>query len=266
MNEGWMRVREAAVLFGVSTSTVRRRVEAGELKGRTGKSGRREVFVPKKLRDEHADLLAHDDVPAEALRGTGIGTEKMPSKQAPDENSALTHRAGDDAAAPDDESADEPRVDREMLQRYERMAGGSLMLAEQRGKELKAHVDHAYEQLAHTRSQLRRCRKVAYVGWGAFATALALGFAVSASLGVNLGQAKTQAAAHEQATHAAEKRYQDLSDRLGRLTTAAQFTPDAVAHETIDLGNPAESTAMDPTQPTIFYPAGGFATGQTTTE
>lgn len=266
MNEGWMRVREAAVLFGISTTTIRRRVEAGELKGRTGKSGRREVFVPKKLRDKHADMLTHDDVPAQALRGTGIGTEKMPSKQAPDEKSDLTHRQGDDAAASDRESADEPLVDREMLQRYERMAGGSLMLAEQRGKELKAHVDHAYEQLAHTRSQLRRCRKVAYVGWGAFATAVALGFAMTASLGVNLGQAKTQAAAHEQATHAAEKRFEDLSDRLGRLTTAASFNANTVAADTADIDHPAGSTAMDAPSPTILYPGGIFATGQATTE
>lgn len=218
MNQGWMRIREAAILLGVSTSTVRRRVDAGEFRGRTGQSGRREVFIPKKLREQHADMLVHDAVPAQALRGTGLGTEKIAgdgyaSADTEAEEAAAADQSADVAASKDDHISKG-----EMLQRYERMAGGSLMLAEQRSKEMKAHVDHAYEQLAHARNQLRRCRRFALVGWGSFAGVFLLGLILTISMGLKLSETRAEVATQAQATRQAELRHEELVSRLGKLS------------------------------------------------
>lgn len=211
MNQGWMRIREAAILLGVSTSTVRRRIDAGEFRGRTGESGRREVFIPKKLRDQFADETCHDEVPAHALRGTGLGTGKIL------DNCDQDTPESDNAVAASSETQSPADTEEERIKRYERLAGGSLMLAEQRSKEMKAHVDHAYEQLAHTRHQLRRCRRVAWAGWGAMAGVFVLGLVLSVTLGFKLSEANAQVAVQERATRQAELQHEELVSRLGKL-------------------------------------------------
>ena len=222
MNQGWMRIREAAILLGVSTSTVRRRIDDGEFRGRTGQSGRREVFIPKKLRDQHEDMLVHDAVPAQALRGTGLGTEKIAgdgyaeADAQAEEAESSDHTADAAASTGDPISGGAPT--HEMLQRYERLAGGSLMLAEQRSKEMKAHVDHAYEQLAHARNQLRRCRRFALVGWGSFAGVFVLGLILTISMGLKLSETQAEVATQAQATRQAELRHEELVSRLGKLS------------------------------------------------
>jgi len=233
MNQGWMRIREAAILLGVSTSTVRRRIDAGEFRGRTGESGRREVFIPKKLRDQHADLLVHDEVPAQALRGTGLGTEKLV-----DSCSDAAPETADNSASSRDETAGAPT--HEMLKRYEKLAGGSLMLAEQRSKELRAHVDHAYEQLAHARHQLRRCRRVAWAGWGTMAGVFVLGLALSVTLGFRLSEAKARVAVQERATRQAQLQHEQLVTRLGKLSPTPTTQTARPTHATTRTPEPAE--------------------------
>ena len=75
MNKGWMRVREAAHLMSVSDTTIRRRVESGTLRGREGKSGRQEVFLPAQLRRELESKCATPISPGHLERGKGQNTE-----------------------------------------------------------------------------------------------------------------------------------------------------------------------------------------------
>lgn len=228
MNNGWMRIREAAHLMGVSQSTVRRRVDSEELRGRTGKSGRQEVFLPAKLRRELEATQAKPNTPGHMDRGKtpdevdAIAKEKKAAKAeaAKDGKKAATLRH--DAEAP-------PEADNDLVRRYERLAGGSLILAQQHSDAVSKQSAAAYEQLAHTRNQVRHLRKLALAGWGSCAAVLVLLLVLTVTLG--MGKARAEAAASASDLHAerAERRAQTMSGLLleAREDTAPTIAPDA---------------------------------------
>lgn len=191
MDHGWIRVREAAELLSVSETTVRRRIADGQLRGRTGKSGRREVYVPASVAKSH-----HADQPVRSIAGS---SEPHPQ------------------TATDDAERDA------LIQRYERMAGGSLMLAQQRADELYRSAEAAYENLAHTRHQLRQLRKIALVGWASCAVVLAVGVVCTLVLGIGGAKAKASARANAALSQQARQDVAALRDELARAEDLATY-------------------------------------------
>lgn len=128
-----------------------------------------------------------------------------------------------DAATP---SADEAQAlavaeQENLLRRYERLAGGSLVLAQQRADELNKAASAAYENLAHARSQMRQLRKLALAGWATCAAVLIAGFALTLGQGVSGAKAQARADAHEQAARHASERVERLQQALADVRDAA---------------------------------------------
>jgi len=239
MSNGWMRVREAAHLMGVSQSTVRRRVDSEELRGRTGKSGRQEVFLPAKLRREleatqakpntpgHMDRgKTPDEVDAIAKEKKAAKAEKVAAQKQPAPAMAEADRPSTSAAE------DSAEADGDLLKRYERLAGGSLILAQQHSDAVNQHKDKAYEQLAHTRNQVRHLRKLALAGWGSCAAVLALLLVMTVTLGMGKARAEAAASASDLNAERAERRAQTMS---GLLLDARDGTEDAAPETTTDM-------------------------------
>ena len=212
MNIGWMRISEAARLMAVSTTTVRRRAESGDLRSRQGDAGVQEVFLPAKLRRQlelqHAQEAEHQPAEEPATLGNS-----------------------DDAVTPCAESscADDLTDAEDQVLRYERLAGGSLMLAQQRTEELQRYADAAYEQLANTRWQLRQARKVAMTGWASCAAAVAIGLTLSLAFGLSMNRSAAQAQANADAAQSATARADKLSDQLARAKAETSLTNNATA-------------------------------------
>ncbi|XAL97986.1 hypothetical protein OT109_10290 [Phycisphaeraceae bacterium D3-23] len=212
MSQGWMRVREAAHLMGVSQTTVRRRMEAEELRSRVGRSGRQEVFLPAKLRRAleaaqttpcppgHLERAkANQDDAAASAGGPVNAAQAAPGGSGHSEAGSTSS----DTTTHDAEPPVPPGID--MVRRYERLAGGSLILAQQHSDELQKHTATAFEQLAHTRNQLREVRRVALTGWACCAAALVFGLFFSITFGVGMSRAQAAAAASEAYAEQAEK-------------------------------------------------------------
>lgn len=202
MSKGWMRVREAAAMLSVSESTIRRRIAEGQFRGRSGKSGRQEVFIPAKLREQAqagAEGVTHDTVTETDTR--------LSVSRAGDDGSILS-----DAPAFVSESPSESESD--MLKRYERLAGGSLMLAQKRADELTQAASAAYENLAHAREQLRHVRKVAVAGWAVAGLILCLAFVLSLAFGIDSARARAAAQANQDAAEQAHREAQSLRKQL----------------------------------------------------
>ncbi len=226
MSQGWMRIREAAHLMELSQSTVRRRVDNGEMRGRVGPSGRQEVFLPAKLRRELEAKATPPCAPGHLLRGKGedehedsAGQTPEPVAETPTEAAAATEASADETA----------QAGGDVLKRYERLAGGSLMLAQQHSDELKKHADSAYEQLAHTRSQIRQLRKFALAGWVSSAAALVFGLVLAVNASAGKHKAQAEAAASKVEAREADQRANELSDLLrAARTSSAQPAADGV--------------------------------------
>lgn len=233
MSQGWMRVREAAHLMGVSQTTVRRRMESEELRSRVGRSGRQEVFLPAKLRRELEAAQTEPCPPGHLERG----------KAAEDGDAASTEVAAKCEATPA-ESVEEvscgcPETGEsgsDLVRRYERLAGGSLILAQQHSDELHKHQATAFEQLAHTRNQLREVRRVAMLGWACCAAALVFGLFFSITFGV--GMSRAQAAADASASYAeqAEKHAAAQRRELDRALPAQGVKPAGSSAQSPDAG------------------------------
>ncbi len=118
----WIRVSEAAERLGVNPSTVRRRANRGELAVRFGPSGRMEICL--------------DLDPAHAPQEREESTE--PTDAAKANNPYIKALNEQD---PQDEAT-----------RLQKLAGASMILAQQR-------ADEANEKLATVRFELRRSRK-----------------------------------------------------------------------------------------------------------
>jgi len=129
-----------------------------------------------------------------------------------------------DAATPSTNEAETPSIARaeqeDLLRRYERLAGGSLVLAQQRADELNKAASAAYENLAHARSQMRQLRKFALAGWATCAAVLIAGFALTMGLGVSGAKAQARADAHEQASRDASERVERLRHKLAEVRDA----------------------------------------------
>ena len=204
MSKGWMRVREAAALLSVSESTVRRRIAEGQLRGRTGKSGRQEVFVPAKLRGQaqagfEVEVSAHDAVNEP---DANLGHTR-------NRDTALTGTPADSFAA---QSSSESETD--IIKRYERLAGGSLVLAQKRADELTQAASAAYENLAYARQQLRQVRKVAVAGWVVAGLAVCLAFVLSFAFGIDSARARAAAQAGQHAAEQADQQVRALQAKL----------------------------------------------------
>jgi len=222
--------------MGLSDSTVRRRVESGELRGRDGKSGRQEVFLPAALRRELEARVAEPLSPGHLERGKPVSTDI--------EGSGALHEAFcaavDDSNAVQTEYKHEATEDCEgdQLKRYERLAGGSLMLAQQRSDELQKHSDENQEQLAHTRWQLRQVRKVAVTGWACAVGAIALGVVLSLSFGLSMNKAQAQAKASDDAVTSAKTQI----DNLTRDLASAEIQRDTAMSRVPQSGEAATSS------------------------
>lgn len=239
MSQGWMRVREAAHLMGVSQSTVRRRVDGGDLRGRTGKSGRQEVFLPAKLRRELEARQTSPNTPGHMERGKtpdevdAIAKEKKTAKAKAQHPSTTTKPDAQPKAAADTrkktqaspntpapESGTDTGDNDDLLKRYERLAGGSLILAQQHSDAVSKQSSAAYEQLAHTRNQVRHLRKLALAGWGSCAAVLVLMLVLTVTLGMGKARAEATASVNQQHAQQAEQRARTMSGML--LETRAQ--------------------------------------------
>lgn len=205
MSQGWMRIRDAAHLMGVSQSTVRRRVDSGEMRGKVGKSGRQEVFLPAKMRRELEAQQTAAPLPGHLDRGKSV--EEADAQAVEREQQALAGTPAEEAAP-----EAEPEPSAEVLKKFERLAGGSLILAQQRSDELQKHTESAYEQLAHTRSQVRQLRRVALAGWAGFAAAVVFGTVLSVTFGLGMAKAQAEAKVNRAHTEQAQQR----ADRMGR--------------------------------------------------
>ncbi|MEM6551728.1 MAG: hypothetical protein AAF750_06345 [Planctomycetota bacterium] len=151
--KGWMKVSEAASELGVSVATVRRRMAKGEIEGRKGRSGAWEVRL--------------------GGGGGGGDTEQAVSASGP---AAVTDVAGY----------------REEIERYQKLAGASVMLAQRR-------ADAAEEAMVRSRAVVHQLRKVAWVTGGTAAAVLVL----SCGLLIGLGAWGSSASASADATKAA---------------------------------------------------------------
>lgn len=220
MSKGWMRVREAAALLTVSESTVRRRIGEGQLRGRTGKSGRQEVFVPAKLR-----ATAQTD-PSSKSTTQKVTASLATASAAPQTNADASSTTQQTAQDRSDAVSDSPD---DQVKRYERLAGGSLMLAQKRADELAEAASVAYENLAHARQQLRQVRKVAIAGWGLGAFALVLAFVLSLAFGLDSARSQAQAQASMRDAEVATQRVADLRDDLARVRESMATGHDAHA-------------------------------------
>ncbi|MFN3166031.1 MAG: helix-turn-helix transcriptional regulator [Phycisphaeraceae bacterium] len=192
MSERWMRVSEAAAALSVSESTVRRRVSEGRLPGRIGASGRQEVRIVDAAAT--SSCAGEPRVAGEARAVAGEST----------------------SCDPDD-----------LVKRYERLAGGSLVLAQQRADELNRAASAAYENLAHARSQLRQLRKLALAGWAGCVLAVLSGCAWAFALGVAGAEAQARADAHEQASQQANLCIDRLQHQLANARDVK--SPDGVS-------------------------------------
>lgn len=261
MSKGWMRVREAAHLMGVSQSTVRRRVDAEELRGRTGKSGRQEVFLPAKLRREleaqqatpcppgHRERgKSPDEMDAQAKAERSAKPKAKEDRPLSEAQQALAESNASPAPADD---AEPEQTQADLLKRYERLAGGSLILAQQHSDAVTKQSAAAYEQLAHTRSQVRALRKVALAGWGCFAASLLIGGVLVIALGVGKAKAEAAASANQQQAQRAEHRARTMNTVL----TGDIKPTDAQAQERAadDASERAEASGDDAT----FEPSAG---------
>ena len=236
MSQGWIRVREASNLMGVSQSTVRRRMERGELRGRTGRSGRKEVFLPAKLRQELGQRQAQasdSGIPGHLLRGEGeepgrATAEKTDTRGAVQSSAETptptpTPAPGTGAVekgAPDVGPGRTPHHT-DVLKRYERLAGGSLLLAQQHTDDSKKHAAAAYEQLAHARNQVRQLRRVALAGWMSTAAAVLFGLVLTVNATAGKHKAQTDAAASAAQAEQAEQRAEELGQMLSVRTASA---------------------------------------------
>ena len=234
MSKGWMRIREAAHLMGVSQTTVRRRVDSEELRGRTGESGRQEVFLPVKLRRELEAAQAKPCPPGHRDRGKTPeeqDAEAKANKQEPKpgktaSKTPVTKAATDKQEKPTGTDPSEDGGD--LVKRYERLAGGSLILAQQHSDAVTKQSAAAYEQLAHTRSQVRHLRKIALAGWASCAAVLALMLVLTVTLGMGKARAEAAASASELQAERAERRAQTMNNLLSDANSApAAQTPTA---------------------------------------
>lgn len=210
MNKGWMRVREAATLLSVSESTVRRRIDQGQLRGRPGKSGRQEVFVAQRLRQAAC---------AQGALETQVAEPDPQSESSTGFNDGEAALIQDTPASSSQAAAGERPED--LVKRYERMAGGSLLLAQKRADELNQAASAAYENLAHARHQLSQVRKVALAGWGASAVLMLLGLILSLGFGISSAKAQARAQASEHAADSANRQAQVLREELAESRHAA---------------------------------------------
>ncbi|MEM9414563.1 MAG: hypothetical protein AAGA29_03675 [Planctomycetota bacterium] len=226
MSQGWMRVREAAHLMGVSQSTVRRRMESEALRSRVGRSGRQEVFLPAKLRRALEAAQTEPCPPGHLERGKPADNEPatISSETTKPAQSAAASASTDRPAAPGTPAPQEtekpvsPGID--LVRRYERLAGGSLILAQKHSDELHKHQATAFEQLAHTRHQLRDVRRVALAGWVCCAAAVVFGLFFSITFGVGMNRAQAAAEASEAYAEQAEKQAAALEREHDRAVAA----------------------------------------------
>lgn len=193
MSKGWMRVREAAALLSVSETTVRRRIAEGHLRGRSGRSGRQEVFVPAKLREV-----------AEACDAATPSQVDEVTASAPPSDNALRSETTRESHE-------------EQIKRYERLAGGSLMLAQKRADELTQAASAAYENLAHARQQLRQVRKLAVIGWATSGATLLLAMIVSIAFGMSSARSQARAEASQRDAAQSSERLAALYEELAAL-------------------------------------------------
>lgn len=225
MSQGWMRIREAAHLMELSQSTVRRRMESGDLRGRVGPSGRQEVFLPAKLRRELEAKAAEPCTPGHLMRGKGDDQPEAVQAQTQEAVGETSPNAEHTDTPAADGAAHEALEEGDVLKRYERLAGGSLILAQQHSDELKKHADNAYEQLAHTRSQIRQLRKFALAGWVSSAAALVFGLVLAVNASAGKHKAEAQAAANRVEAREADERADELNALLQVTRRSAAQTP-----------------------------------------
>ncbi|MEM1211862.1 MAG: helix-turn-helix domain-containing protein [Planctomycetota bacterium] len=157
---GWIRVSEAAELLGVSPATVRRRVSKGEIEGRKGESGAWELRL-----------------------GDAGAAEEAVTESAP---AAVTGVGADVAGY------------REELERYQKLAGASVMLAQRR-------ADAAEEAMVRSRAVVHQLRKVAWVTGGTAAAVMVLSCGLLIGLGAWGSSASASAEAAKQALVAAQE-------------------------------------------------------------
>lgn len=253
MSKGWMRVREAAHLMSVSDTTIRRRVESGSLRGRVGKSGRQEVFLPAQLRRELEAKCETPISPGHLERGKGQSaqadvlatpvTTASPGPAQPDAQAAPAPKNAAAAMQAITQTPGDDELPEDQIKRYERLAGGSLMLAQQRSEELQKHTDSAHEQLAHTRWQLRQVRKAAFAGWACAASAVVLGVVLAVAFGLSMTRAQAQAQASKDAATTAELRADNLTRDLASVTLQRD-----TAMQQVQTPRPTSPAATTPTQ------------------
>lgn len=157
--EGWMKVSDAAEALGVSPATVRRRVSKGEIEGRKGESGVWEVRLEQRSVEGNSVEV-------------GAGVEGV-------------------------ELGGGGRDYREEMERYQKLAGASVMLAQRR-------ADAAEEAVVRSRAVVHQLRKVAWVTGGTAAAVLVLSCLLIIGLGVWGSSASAEAEANRQALVSAE--------------------------------------------------------------
>ena len=211
----WLSVAEAAQVLDVSESTVRRRIDRKMLLARKGEGHRREVQIP--VPDEQADDVQRQT--AEGLQ-EWASQEQENTRQPESESEVQVQNANpwvaaqqgeaDPAAAVFDPPAYRPHMrltprallkkneNEDDLTRYQRLAGASLMLAQQQ-------ADQASEQVAVARHQAYRLRRLCMISWAVTAAVLLLSVMTIAGMSYRVGQAHQKAELAQQAMDVLER-------------------------------------------------------------
>lgn len=217
MNEQWLSVAEAAKALGVSEQTVRRRAHQGKLRSRQGSSGRLQVRVKAntapcdKQRAQNPWLQQYAPLPAAEV-GTPIDPNEKPSGLPLARRPLSASSTSSSSATTATPIPLKPlglsmlnchANDEDDLTRFQRMAGASLMLAQNQ-------VNEANEKLAIVRHELHRSRKV--TRWAVAGATLAMVICLFTLAGRGGNAASVQAQASEaavQAIHLQARQWQD---------------------------------------------------------
>ena len=236
MAEQWLAVAEAAEALGVSPATVRRRAKRQALRSRTGANGRLEVAAPapdesnqgesNPPADEPDPTREQASAPAPGadrasplakgryspLPQDNVGTNPPPpdpgryyARLTPGELLKPAENAPGSGA--DDAATDQPESE---LQRYQRLAGASVVLAQRQ-------ADEANEKLAIVRGQLRQLRYVCGGSWAALAAVVLIAIVTAGVFSGRAAEARAEADRAEQRRTAAVERQTELRSRVQQL-------------------------------------------------
>jgi len=245
MNQLWLSVAEAARILNVSEPTVRRRAHQGKLRSRQGKSGKLEVQVKTKVADKSKCPTASDNTdthkPASnkqqqqnpwlqkyaPLPNTQVGTPIDPDEKPTGLPLARKNVAGKAHPSATTHDKNQPiplkplglsmmnraQGDDDDLTRFQRMAGASLMLAQNQ-------VNEANEKLAIVRHELHRSRKV--TRWAVAAATLAMAICLFTLAGRGGNALNVQAQTSEAVTQAIHQQARQWQDEL--IVTRQELT------------------------------------------